>query len=328
MMKYLIILLDDTSVSYCQYDTSKKEPRLIPLELLKEAAFYAMKENMNIQFVYPKYDIPKEYEHVIESIDHTKIKPSTCFKDADVIAFEDIKSACGFDFNKEATYVVRCGKDELFTRCDAISEILEQAKRLNIVVTDIEKFDDKDFNDYNNVLEKLSNKIESLYTKGITPQLNLLTDRLMLKSMNSCNAGVTSITLAPDGKFYICPAFYYAGSCDGTEQTQGDVCEKGYSTGSIAEGLKIKNRQLYELSHSPLCRICDAYQCRRCVWLNRRTTFEVNTPSHEQCVVAHLERNASSKLLNRLRKHGNFFPEIKEMKETEYLDTFEIREIW
>ena len=38
-------------------------------------------------------------------------------------------------------------------------------------------------------------------------QFNLLTDRMMLKEMNNCNAGYESITLAPDGNLYICLSF-------------------------------------------------------------------------------------------------------------------------
>lgn len=72
----------------------------------------------------------------------------------------------------------------------------------------------------------------------------------------------------------------------------------------------------------PLCRNCDACQCKRCVWLNRKTTYELNTPSHEQCVVAHLERNASRELLAAIRKHGAFLPQ-QEIKEIDYLDPFD-----
>lgn len=51
-------------------------------------------------------------------------------------------------------------------------------------------------------------------------------------------------------------------------------------------------------------------------------TYEVNTPSHEQCVISHLERNASRLLLSNIRKHGTFLPN-KEIKEIKYLDPFE-----
>jgi len=55
--------------------------------------------------------------------------------------------------------------------------------------------------------------------------------------------------------------------------------------------------------------------------------LEVNTPSHEQCVVAHLERNASQNLLTSIRKHGVFLPEMQ-IKEIDYLDPFDKRNGW
>ena len=151
---------------------------------------------------------------------------------------------------------------------------------------------------------------------------------MILEKMNNCNAGWENITLASDGKFYVCPAFYHSQIIDGTEISINEVSKKGYSIGNLISGLNIKNPQLYRLDHAPICSKCDAYQCRRCVWLNRKTTCEVNTPSHEQCVVAHLERNASRELLNNIRRHGYFLPEKEEIKKIDNLDPFNKREAW
>ena len=129
-----------------------------------------------------------------------------------------------------------------------------------------------------------------------------------------------NITLAPDGKFYVCPAFYQSDSKTSIE-------DKAPSIGDLQNGLDIKNPQLYKLSHAPLCRNCDAYQCKRCVWLNRKTTLEVNIPSREQCVMAHVERNVSRDLLESIRKYGTFMPEV-EIKEISYLDPFDVRKEW
>ena len=74
MLQYLIILLDDTSTSFCHYENPKTERRLIPLETLRQGIRFAMMENLMIQFVYPDYELPQEYQEVIESIDHSKIK--------------------------------------------------------------------------------------------------------------------------------------------------------------------------------------------------------------------------------------------------------------
>ncbi len=313
MVQYLIILLDDTAVSFCHYGNNRKERRLMPLETLKAGILYGMKENLNIQFVYPDYDLPEEYATVIESIDHSKIKPASKADGADVTVIDGIVEEKGVTISNGGTYVLRLTKQEMFAGHDAIVNLLENATRLNVVLTDVETFTDDDFAKYKDVLADLSKDVERMYAGGKSPQLNILTDRMMLDKMNNCGAGETNITLAPDSKFYVCPAFY--------------LCDDGYAVGSLDGGLDIKNAQLYRLDHAPLCRKCDAYQCRRCVWLNRKTTLEVNTPSHEQCVVAHLERNASRSLLAAIRQHGAFMSGT-EIKEIEYLDPFEVRKEW
>lgn len=307
MLQYFIILLDETSTSFCHYKNPKTERRLIPLETLRQGIRFAMMENLMIQFVYPDYELPQEYKEVIESIDHSKIKPNK--EGADVWVTDNVENV-----RSEIPVVLCLDKKNLFANEDKISETLGRISRLNIVLTDIESFTEEDLIHYKSLLGKLSNSLEQLYVNGETPQLNLLTDRMMLKQMNNCGAGDTTITLAPNGKFYICPAFYYEDEAD--------------SIGDLENGLDIKNKQLYRLDHAPICRHCDAWQCKRCVWLNRKKTLEVNTPSHEQCVLAHLERNVSRDLLNNIRRHGTFLPEQEEIKEIDYLDPFDNRDEW
>ena len=328
MVEYLVILLDDTSVSYCHYLNNKVQHNLIPIDVLKQGIKYAMLENLTIQFVYPEYALPNEYNDVIETIDHCKIV-SSAFEDkslrddADVVVFRDWVGLDEYHFISGQSYILRTSKVDFFEKYLLIKNVLEQTDRLNIVFTDVESFCKDDFENYQKILISLSDTIEEMFVHGKFPQLNILTDRMLLSEMNNCNAGVSNITLAPDGNFYVCPAFYNLPVVDGNEKTLDDVCQKGFSIGSLHNGLNGKNSQLYRLDHAPICRNCDAYQCKRCIWLNRKTTNEVNTPSHEQCVVAHLERNASRDLLSNIRKHGAFLPD-KEIKEIDYLDPFDI----
>ncbi|MBQ6191803.1 MAG: CXXX repeat peptide maturase [Bacteroidaceae bacterium] len=311
MLQYLIILLDEASTSFCSYPLPKgggRKGALMPLETLKQGIRFGMTENLMIQFVYPDKKLPDEYAEVIESIDHSKIKPVK--DDADVWVMNALAEAAPVD----VPIVLRIGKKELFNQTESVCSLLDKTPRLNIVLTDIETFTEEDFTAYKEVLGRLSQKVEQMYVEGKAPQLNLLTDRMMLSQMNNCGAGDASVTLAPNGKFYVCPAFYYEDETD--------------SIGDLEHGFDIKNRQLYKLEYAPICRHCDAFQCKRCVWLNRKTTLEVNTPSHEQCVVAHLERNASRVLLQDIRKHGTFLPEQREIKEIDYLDPFEKKDTW
>ena len=324
MIQYLVILLDDTSVSFCHYQNDKKERKLMPIETLKAGIVYAMKENLNIQFVYPSYPLSEEYLEVIDSIDHTDIKLANLGDDADVVVMDGINQIPGAndnDFKQGVSYVLRLSKHELFEEIANVCALLNKVERLNVVITDVENFTDADFERYSEVLRMLSEEVEKLYVAGKVVQLNLLTDRMMLDKMNNCGAGDTSVTLAPDGKFYVCPAFYLTDEDDGMGALHTSI-------GDVKHGLDIKNPQLYKLDHAPLCSRCDAYQCKRCIWLNRKMTYEVNTPSHEQCVMAHLERNASRDLLNAIRKYGAFLPEQEEIKEITYLDPFDVRKEW
>ena len=314
MIQYIVILLDDTSTSFCHYMNEKADRRLIPLQTLKDGICYAMKENLNIQFVYPNYKLPKEYLAAIDSIDHTDIYPAEMSDNADVVVFDSLIAAKDYVFKEEVAYLIRTDKVSLFNEYKIIGEILDKVTRLNVVITDIETFTEDDFMAYKSLLSNLAERVEQIYVSGKSPQLNLLTDRIMLEKMNNCGAGDTSVTLAPDGKFYVCPAFYLSAD--------------GYTIGDLVNGLEIKNSQLYRLDHAPLCRRCDAWQCKRCIWMNLKTTLEVNTPSHEQCVVAHLERNASRKLLIDIRKHGKFMSGSEDIKEIDYLDPFDVKEEW
>ena len=313
MLQYLVILLDDTSTSYCHYEVNKKERRLISLDHLRQGIRFGMVENLMIQFVYPDYALPQDYLDVIDTIDHSNIKPMAVLdNDTDIVVLDS------WDYDasklKDAVVVLRTGWKQLNENHGMLKDLLAVVQRLNVVITDVERMTDSDREQYKTVLASFGKEMEQLYVDGKSPQLNLLTDRMMLTAMNNCNAGDTTITLAPNGKFYTCPAFYYENEDD--------------SVGDVENGLDIKNKQLYQLDHAPICRKCDAWQCRRCIWLNRKTTLEVNTPSHEQCVAAHLERNASRQLMLSLRSKGTFLPDKEEIKELTYLDPFEIATQW
>ena len=245
MLQYLIILLDETSTSFCNYQNPKTGRCLIPLETLRQGIRFGMMENLMIQFVYPDYELPKEYQEVIETIDHSKIKPQK--ECADVWVIDEVR-----DISSDIPVVLRTNKEYLFAHVCEIAEAIGKVSRLNIVLTDLETFTSDDFAQYKSLLEELSYSLEQLYVEGKSPQLNLLTDRMVLSKMNNCGAGDTNI---------------------------------------------------------------------------RKTTLEVNTPSREQCIMAHLERNASRALLKGIRKHGTFLPEM-EIEEIDYLDPFDKRNEW
>jgi CXXX repeat peptide maturase len=142
--------------------------------------------------------------------------------------------------------------------------------------------------------------------------------------MNNCGAGVENITIAPNGKFYLCPAFYYD-ECSGVYNMMNNKNHRSdTAVGNLNTGLNVLNANLLKLENAPLCRNCDAYHCHRCVWSNMHSTMDINTPSHQQCVMTHIERNASRELLQKFQSIGLF--QDREIKQINYLDPFDVRE--
>lgn len=306
MLKYLIVILNDTSVSFCHYENNSCDSRLIPLKDLENGLVWAMKENLIVQFVYPLHSLPEEYAEVIDRVDHIDITSST--SNGDVVIFNGVGSIHGISETSAENVILRLNREELFNSVEDLVCLINNGKSYRIIINDISDFDEFDFQMYKSVLNRLSKAVENvIITSGDGIQINLVTDKMQLTEMNNCNAGIESITLAPDGKFYICPAFYYDGLSD---------------VGNPNDGLDIPNQQLLKLEYAPICRKCDAYHCKRCVWLNKKTTLEVNTPSHEQCVVSHLERNESMRLLNSLKEKGIIRTTIS-IPEIDYLDPFD-----
>lgn len=313
-MQYLVILLDDTSVAYCHADNPLKERRLMPLDTLRKAILFGMKQNLMIQYIYPDDDLPEEYNALIESIDHVKIG-------RDVRVYNGVPASVAGE-----NVVLRLTIGEFIAGQYDIAALLPQVERLNICLTDIAAFRDEQAEDYKKALETLNAVLVNLYKKENPTQVNMLTDRLVLTEMHNCEAGIGNITVAPNGKFYLCPAFYYDEQMGISNRMNHSTKDASRSVGDLDSGLQIANKQLLELDHAPLCRKCDAYHCHRCIWLNDRLTMDANTPSHQQCVLAHLERNAGRELQQMLAAQGlhtgNEIPEI------DYIDPFDVREEW
>lgn len=312
MLKYLIIQLDDTSVAFCQYPCRRLARNIMPLDILNKAIMWGMKRNLAIQVLYPDYPIPKPYKDVLSKAIHTDVASSECkdkliVSSADILVENHINSLGSLDMEDNRVYVIRTTFDEFIEQHKGLTDIIARALKVNVIFTDSDSFTVSKLAKYSDALNELSDVIVECQANGKRAQFNLLTDRIMLNQMNNCNAGIESITLAPDGKFYICPAFYHDNNSS--------------SVGDIDSGLNIPNSQLYELGNAPICRICDAWQCKRCVWLNQKQTLEVNTPGKEQCILAHIERNASKRLLHKLQFDKSFVNEIPAIN---YLDPFDV----
>lgn len=312
MLQYLIILIDDISIAYCHADNPLKESKLMPLDTLKEAIVFGMKYNLMIHFVLPQYQLPNDYYDLMNTIDHICIGE-------DIIVCSTVPANIICDH-----LVIRLSINDFINNTQKIKSIIPNIKRLNICFVDIEEFNENDICNYRLALNEINETLIEEIKVGKIHQVNILTDRLFLDSMKNCGAGVSNITIAPNGKFYICPAFYYDEKMHIDNLMNFKEIEYNRSVGDLSKGISIPNNHLLNLDHAPLCRKCDSYHCDRCIWLNQKLTLDNNTPSHQQCVMSHIERNASKNLANELKGLGYMIDKIKDIEEIDYLDPIDI----
>lgn len=176
--------------------------------------------------------------------------------------------------------------------------------RINLILDDIELWKKENLENYERELSKLSTLIIESYKEGRPLEINVLTDILELDKMCNCGAGENTFTLAPNGRIYMCPAFYF-------EDPEKYMCNLDLDT-------KLQTNELVGLEQSPLCKGCDAFHCSRCKYLNHKLTTQINVPSEIQCIISHIERECSVQIKNCLEKEGIIFRNA--LKSIDYLD--------
>ena len=311
MLKYLIVQLSSKSTSFCHYNNNCDKEEVISIDDLKEAILFSMKENLTLQLLYPETRLAPYYDEMLSKYDCVKIASvSSHYVDlADVIVYDSVEAFNATHERKDIAILLLSAHNlKSFSLIDE-SQLLN-VTRLNIVIRDMDTINEKEIEEYKDIITNFSTMLESVYSRGGSTQVNVLSDLLFEEAMNNCNAGLESVSVGPNGYFYLCPAFYY----DCPENT----------IGTVKSGLDIKNPHLLHINYAPICRKCDSFHCKRCVWLNQKLTGELNTPSKEQCVMSHIERNTSRVLLAKLRTVDRTFAGGKDIPEINYLDPFEL----
>ncbi len=309
MLKYLIVPLSGNSSSFCHYPIDKlaTEVPFIDEQILYEIIFWSMKENLSVQFIYPEQRVPERLQELINTVEHISFVPETCV-DPNILSNADIIISENLDIlNKQEgkIYILRLTLRELLSRGAELVDLLTRSIRVNVVITDIKNFSRDDIEAYRVFLSHVAEHIVAEAHKGVDLQLNILTDRMRLTSMQNCNAGVENLAVSLNGNLYPCPAFF------------GDA---QFKCGDIFNGYTAPSQKLFKFANAPICTVCDAFHCKRCVWLNRNLTHEVNTPGWQQCVMAHLEREVGREALARIRRNRpDFCPQIH-IPEINYLD--------
>lgn len=297
--RYMQFITSDQIEPHCSYRNERGTKEVMSPEVFKKGIAFCKKQNITpVLLGIPEGLVNSSYKDYLK-IDRAGMNGN------DIAVYDnqvDAKDSCFI-----ANLILSSKNIENFYTM--AKKLLDEDKRINLIVDDLHNWKQGDLDNYQIQLEKISDYVYQLFLEGKEPEINGLTDLWNLESMNNCDAGATTFALAPNGKIYACPGFYF----DNPDNF----------IGSLETGFDIKNAQLYNLKNAPICSKCDVYSCDRCKLQNLKTTGEINTPSKNQCLLNHIQRNMSMNLQTKLKENGyDSFTHV--IQPIDYLDPFDL----
>ncbi len=281
--KYMQFITSDNITPHCSYRNTKSTNNIMAPDVLEKGiAFCETKDFTPVFLGTPQGVNEVKYQEYL-TIDKSG-------QSGNAISIYD---NCADNLDEEAPGILLLNRNNIHNLYELIEKLFSVVYRINLEIEDINEWNDQDVQRYKIQLAKIVDFVAEKYNQGEEIEINILTDIWNLNAMKNCDAGTNTFALAPNGRIYICPAFYFD--------------DPDCHIGTISDGINIKNPQLLHLGNSPICSACDVYNCNRCKYLNKKMTNEINTPSKIQCVISHIEREHSMKLQRLLKENSHQF---------------------
>ncbi len=292
-MKSLVVMLDGGGPSFCYYERPRPAAASpMPAPRLAEAVRYAAERGLALQLLGGPQGVAPDQRAQLPP-DHVCYVPIGARhsepQDILIVDFEQRGQIEQLEAGRHTIAILRVDRAQLPDWLEAWRALASRVQRVVLILRQIESYDEADLERYRATLDAAAVELETRYLAGDLIELNVLSDRLTLRTPTECHAGVEHLTVTPEGALHICPGFALSGEP---------------AVGSLTDGSQIPNQRLLERDHAPICSICDAFQCRRCVHVNKRSTLEPNTPPWQLCRVRHIEREVGRWLLQRLQARG------------------------
>lgn len=275
--KFLQFLLSDDMTPICSYNYIKnKGLNTMSKEIFEKGVKFAKKNNYeiiligDIDFIDNNY-----YMNMVSSTSKSKY-----IDNKSIVIYDNSADGC---CNNIDTCILLINKDNIKNIYEYTKLISMKHNRINLFFQDLNEWTSIQFDNYEDELDKLIDLTKESYANNNILEINILSDRINFSEHCNCDAGLSTITLAPDGNIYPCPAFYYD-RIDTPLSNIDDALNGNYRNNNFSD------------KEGDLCITCDAYQCKACKYLNKKYTGEYNVSPKNQCLISHIERKKAKKL--------------------------------
>ncbi len=299
-LKHLYFITADNITPHCSYESRPESDVVMSEEILKKGLAYCTDNQLVPVFL-------GECDHGLNQADNMYFQINGADRDGatGTITVHDNQVYDGFE-GGDAT-ILLVSRNTLSNMADMAKALLVKSPRLNVFLQDLLSWQETDYALYKEQLETLSDYLIEQYEAGYEPALNLLTDAFDKTNEIDCSAGATTAALAPDGKFYICPAFYFNGMD---------------SIGDLEHGIDLSQSKFCRRDASPLCTSCDVKICNRCMYLHKAGTRELAISPRIQCRISHLNHAVSQKLKKTLLEKQLIQPDDKPTYDDPFIDIY------
>ena len=279
-VKYIWLLLSPDAALCCNESTqiANAGTDLMSLELFAKVAKRATEQSWTCIVLGNRNGIPEAYQSLCDEIDAKIILPAeykgTAPGKHTTIAFESSQMELAAKHPPIRRAILRVQRRHLPQLSEMVLALLHHFPDVSIRHPELLLYSDEDMATYKGQLFEIGRWL--LDKKELWPRyrVNCLTDRFWMDVANECGAGVKGLAVGPTGELYLCPAAMH----DGTSPC-----------GHVLGNVELPNRHLLTREYSLPCGKCNALHCLRCIYLNKRGTFEFCVPPKNICWLAHFE---------------------------------------
>ena len=284
--KYMYILLTNQAESFCHYNTKHTDVSIsMPVETIEKALRYCDEHCITPIFLGAPTD-STYFGIYVNSINKTK---KDCTLSIISIDCDDLLSESKAIPKFYEKQVILTISPYNITKLPLITKTLinnYSSLDISIKIKFMETMTKDNIMAYDLVLSNIRSQIVEGWKNKNYVNINVITHLPQAIAPHKCISGDKAFTLAPNGKFYMCPAFYY----DDPENNIGD----------IDSGIDMSYRALCSEKRATNCKKCENYQCDSCIYLNKKITGELGVPGTIQCLLSTIERKHSVLFLNEI----------------------------